>query len=459
MGVPTAPVVTFAFEDVVKGFALNKGMPNQRFVFTPHPVANIPAPRCREYLSGNDPVTGKPIIQEIVAALTGPLAEEDKKTGVIERPVGPRLMDPDTEEKLQRLFYANGWTDGLPIVLPTEERVRAMLNGTSHRSDEVVGKMQASSVREFWSYTVEKVAINAVMAGAKPEHFPVILAIASTGVPSLYTSTTSFARMVVVNGPIRDTIGMNAGIGALGPFNESNAVIGRAWTLLSKNLGNAGSPGSVYMGTHGNNLNYNNLCFPEKEQSLPQGWKPFHVQKGFGPEESVVSVFSGHYLIYGDALNNSRCSPPLEQCQYSELIKYMVQDFKSVGPYRSVKATLLLDPTAAKRLKEEEGFDTKEQLEQWFKENILMPVWEYWVTYPKDYEAAKAGTEPYASWLKLPAETIIPVKKFNPPKEYGVPGRPLKDPISIIVVGGETLPVWYVGNFDYITSASVDKWK
>ena len=252
---------------------------------------------------------------------------------------------------------------------------------------------------------------------------------------------------------------MNAGIGALGPFNEANAVIGRAWTLISKNLGNAGSPGSVYMGSHGNNLNYNNMCFPEKEEALPEGWKPFHVQKGFKPEESVVSVFSGHYLIYGDALNNSRCSPPLEQCQYSELIKYMVQDFKSVGPYRSVKATLLLDPTAAKKLKEVEGFGTKEQLEQWFKENILMPVWEYWVTYPKDYQAAKAGTEPYASWLKLPAETMIPVKKFNPPKEYGVPGRPLKDPISIIVVGGETLPVWYVGNFDYITSSSVDKWK
>jgi hypothetical protein len=188
------------------------------------------------------------------------------------------LIGPDTEENLQRLFYANGWTDGLPIVLPTEERIAKMLKGTSRRPDEVVGKMQASSVREFWSYTVEKVAVNAVMAGAKPEHFPVILAIASTGVPSLFTSTTSFARMVVVNGPIRNKIGMNAGIGALGPFNEANAVIGRAWTLLSKNLGNAGSPGSVYMGSHGNNLNYNNVL-PGEGGEFTEGWKPFHVQK------------------------------------------------------------------------------------------------------------------------------------------------------------------------------------
>ena len=456
---PTAPVITVAFEDVVKGFAFDKGMPNQRFTFVPHPIANIPAPTCRGYLSGNDPVTGKPIVQEIIGALTGSLTDEEKKTGFIERPIPPRLIGPDTEEKLQHLFYANGWTDGLPIVLPTEERIAKMLKGTSRRPDEVVGKMQASSVREFWSYTVEKVAVNAVMAGAKPEHFPVILAIASTGIPSLMTSTTSFARMVVVNGPIRNKIGMNAGIGALGPFNEANAVIGRAWTFLSKNLGNAGSPGSVYMGSHGNNLNYNNLCFPEKEQSLPEGWKPFHVQKGFKPEESVVSVFSGHYLIYGDALNNSRCSPPLEQCLYHELIRFMIQDFKSVGPYRTVKATLLLDPTAAKKIKEGEGFGTKEKLEQWFSENTFMPVWEYWVTYPKDFQAAKTGVEPLASWLKLPAETIIPIKKFNPPKPFEVPGRALKDPISVIVVGGETLPVWYVGNFDYITSASVDKWK
>jgi hypothetical protein len=70
--VPTAPVITVAFEDVVKGFALDKGMPNQRFTFVPHPIANVPAPTCREYLSGNDPVTGKPIVQEIIGALTGP---------------------------------------------------------------------------------------------------------------------------------------------------------------------------------------------------------------------------------------------------------------------------------------------------------------------------------------------------------------------------------------------------
>ena len=81
------------------------------------------------------------------------------------------------------------------------------------------------------------------MAGAKPEHFPVILALASTGVPSLFTSTTSYARMAVINGPIRNEIKMNSGIGALGPFNYANAVIGRAWTLMSINLDGGGKAG------------------------------------------------------------------------------------------------------------------------------------------------------------------------------------------------------------------------
>ena len=102
-----------------------------------------------------------------------------------------------------------------------------MLKGTSHKPSEIVGSMSPADTYERWEYTVEQVAINAVMAGAKPEHLPVILAIASTGVTSLWSSLTSHARMIIVNGPIRQEIKMNTGIGALGPFNQANAVIGR----------------------------------------------------------------------------------------------------------------------------------------------------------------------------------------------------------------------------------------
>ena len=193
------------FKDLVTTYAYKKGMPNERFTFVPHPIAGTSAEVCKKYLEGNDPITGKPVLQEIIGALTNPLTAEDKKTGFIERPT-PRLVNPDTAEKLERAFVENGWTDGLPIVLPTEARVAEMLKGTSRKADEIVGKMQPSSPHEMWSYTVEKVAVNGVMAGAKPEHFPVILAIASTGVPSLFTSTTPSAAALLLSSSTTPTV-------------------------------------------------------------------------------------------------------------------------------------------------------------------------------------------------------------------------------------------------------------
>src|SRR5215472_2035611 len=132
----------------------------------------------------------------------------------------PRLLPADTEDNLQRLFLENNWTDKLPVVLPTEKRVAQMLSHTSHAPDEVVGHMQPVKFRVAWEYTVEQVAVNAVMAGAKPEYFPVILAIAASEVSARSSTSSSASAMVVVNGPIRHEIGMNAGIGAMGPYNH-----------------------------------------------------------------------------------------------------------------------------------------------------------------------------------------------------------------------------------------------
>ena len=453
LGVPTVPIITRMFEDVVKGVAKVKGMPTLRITFVHHPVFGRPASECREYLKGNDPITGKPVMQEIVDALTKSLTDEEKKVGFIERPL-PRLVGPDTPENLQQLFLKNGWTDGLPIVLPTEERVAEMLKGTRHKPDEMVGTMRPSPPHEAWEFTVEKVAINAVMAGAKPEYFPVILAIASTGVTSLFTSTNSWARMVVVNGPIRNEIKMNSGIGAMGPFNEANATIGRAWTLISKNLGNGGRPGVNYMGTQGNNLNYNNVCIPEKEERLPPGWKPLHMQKGFKRDESAVSVFAGIFFQQAP-------TPPSIPGSYMspEHMSSVIRNFGSVGPYLNLKATVLVEPLLADALVKDYGFDTKEKLIQWLKENTFQTASEYWTIYPSDLQKAKAGVEPYASWLKLPEGALVPVPRFSPKKPPEIPATIQPEPITLIVIGGETNSWYFAGDFFYVASASVDKWR
>src|SRR5215813_5984769 len=213
-----------------------------------------------------------------------PVAKEFERTT-------PRLVEPDTEENLHQHFHDNGWTDGLPIVLPTEKRVAEMLAHTSRKPDEVVGRMAPTEFRVAWEYTVEKVAVNAVMAGARPEYFPVILALAASQVSARGSTSSSAAAMVVVNGPIRHQIGMNAGIGAMGPYNHANATIGRAYGLLSQNLQGGSVPGETFMGSQGNNYNYNNITCAENEEKSP--WEPLHVQKGFKATDSAVSIFWG----------------------------------------------------------------------------------------------------------------------------------------------------------------------
>jgi hypothetical protein len=476
MGLPTAPVITEAFPELTRKFAWKKGIPGLRFTFVHHPFANRAIEVHRKYLEGDDPINGKPVLSGIIDALTRPTTEEEKKTGVIER-ARPRLLEPDTPENLEYLFLENGWTDGLPIILPTEERVSEMLKGTSHKSDEIIGRMlpippnevwerslrqlgssgrraetenlpvvmQPSPPHEAWEYTVEHVAINAVMAGAKREHLPVILAIASTGITSLFSSATSMCRMVVVNGPIREEIDMNSGLSALGPFNHANAVIGRTWTLISKNLGGA-ILGESYLGDIGNNTNYNNLCCAENEEALPDGWAPLHVQKGFKVEESTVSILGGWSL-----LNYAAYKP----YPHYEMMKEQLVNFETSGAGThhtlnlnpGTQATFLLSPITANDLKNE-GFISKEQLSQWIKKHAYMSVWTYWAAMPKDLESAKAGIEPFASWLKLPPEgkTTYPLISSN-------------TPVEMLVIGGGTDAFWMTGDLRRMANASVDRWR
>jgi hypothetical protein len=480
LGVPTAPIITRRFQDLVKTISYKKGMPGMRFTFVPHPIAGRTAEQSHKYILGMDPLTNRPVLQELIDALTQPLTAEEKKTGFLIRPPQPRLLPADTPSNLERLFHDSGWTDGLPIVLPTESRVAAMLRGTSRRADEIVGSMRPSPPHEAWEYTVELVAANAVMAGAKPEYFPVILALASSGVTSLFTSTTSFARMMVVNGPITAEIKMNSGIGAMGPFNEANATIGRTWTLISKNLGGGGVPGETYLGSQGSNLNYNNMCFPEAEEALPEGWNPFHVQKGFKAGESVVSTFSGWSISnYGAYID----------LPHQEIMKWQLQNWFTSGTGAGNSAILLIDPVVARDLKELEKFDAKERLAEWLIQKAVTPAWHYWARSGAPLKQAKQGIEPFASWLKLGDMAFLPVSPFtrgpakkapspNTAADSGGPGSSPgrssaaaskgapqdspgtgASPIEIIVVGGGTNPYWVGGDFRYVASVSIDKWR
>ena len=427
-------MVTIAFKDLAILNVAKRGMPHERITFTPHPVWGKTPEELRAYVEGNDPVSGKPMMPEIVDALTRPLSAEESKMGTISPSVGPPTYS-DTADNLQEYYLNNGMTDYLPIVLPTEARVEAMLKGTSHSPDEQCGQM-AGGAYPPWSYTVRQVAVNAVMAGCRPEYLPVVLAIASSGTPSLMSSTNSFAYAAVINGPIRDKLNMNYSIGALGPFAQPNAAIGRAWTLLSRNLANAGIPGDTYMGSQGNNLNYNNLIMAENEAASP--WAPFHVQKGFRAEENVVSMFRGLGITPGQGARGTSTDTPKYEEQFSDLFSVFTGFFGGL---------VVADPLTAVSL-HNRGYDTKEKLIDWLYKNTNQTVKDYKsrnFAYGFDYPRALKGLEPYATWYKMPDDAVIP-------------RWPHVSDINVVVVGGQTNAFFQGGCLSYGVSISIDKW-
>ena len=294
-GVPTIAVHTHVFARLARSTALANGMPRMRQAFVPQPVVDRSAAELRAYIEGIDPVSKRPFMQEVIEGLTKPLERGGPQGRRPSSARTPRLLEPDTEDNLHQLFIENHWTDFLPIILPTEERVDEMLKGTSHPPDKIVGRLRPTAFREFWEFTVEKVAVNAVMAGARPEYLPVILAMAASGITARSSSTTSLATISVVNGPIRNEIGMNSGIGAMGPYNHANATIGRAYGLLSQNVQGGSVPGETYMGSLGNWYSYS-AAFAEAEERSP--WEPLHVQKGFKPTDSIASIFFGGWYTH-----------------------------------------------------------------------------------------------------------------------------------------------------------------
>jgi hypothetical protein len=193
-------------------------------------------------------------------------------------------------DEAMELCYAKGWSDGLPVVPPTEPAVRAMLEAARLAPDTQIGYLSHRAV----SITAEKVAINAVMAGCKPEYMPVVVAAVEGIADERWsyhgpgTSTGGAAVLLVVNGPIARELDINAGDNLFGPGWRANLTIGRALRLVMRNV--AGSlPGLLDRGTvgHPGKLSY---VIAENEAESP--WTPLHVERGFRPEQSTVTVMA-----------------------------------------------------------------------------------------------------------------------------------------------------------------------
>jgi hypothetical protein len=202
-----------------------------------------------------------------------------------------RIELGDIEDEIETSFD-RGWTDGLPVVPPTAARVLRMLDGTRRAPDEVVAVVPPDLVPA----TVEKIAINAVMAGCKPEYLPVVLAAVEAACTDAFNMhgllcTTYFSGpVIVVNGPIAAQIGMNSGVNCFGQGNRANATIGRALQLVVRNVG-GGIPGGIDRATFGAPGKIA-FCFAEAEAGSP--WEPLSVERGFARDASTVTLFGGH---------------------------------------------------------------------------------------------------------------------------------------------------------------------
>jgi hypothetical protein len=188
-------------------------------------------------------------------------------------------------------WFERGVTDGLPVVPPSRDRVERMLGGTRRDRAELIGEMPPN----YGRLTVEKAAVNAVMAGCRPEYLPVVLAAAECACDATFnlhgvaTSTHFSAPLIVVNGPVRARIGLNASFGVFGPGFRANATIGRALRLLMINIGGA-RPGETSMSTLGHPGRYT-YCIAEHEEASP--WPPYHVSRGLTAATSAVTLFAG----------------------------------------------------------------------------------------------------------------------------------------------------------------------
>ncbi|OGO32519.1 MAG: hypothetical protein A2Z29_06925 [Chloroflexi bacterium RBG_16_56_11] len=291
--VPAVGIISDGFLEDARSAASSRGMPGVRYV----PATVPPESTLKDVIEKGTLAAVEAVIKAVVTPLTpaehSPRPKEPEKIA--------RIVFNGSLNEVNRFYYGRGWTDGLPIIPPTEEVVAEMLTGTDLPPDMLLGKL----LPRMGKVTVEKIAVNAAMAGALPTYMPVLIAATSLllnsemgfqGFCTFGVSTGSWSPFWVVNGPIRNDINLNSGSGTLSPGNIANAAIGRAMGLIIKNLGGI-RKGIEDMGVVGNPMKYT-MVMAENEEASP--WEPLHTEFGMGRGDNAVTIaypqsFVQHY--------------------------------------------------------------------------------------------------------------------------------------------------------------------
>jgi hypothetical protein len=422
-------------------------------------------------------------IDDLMDALVRPLTEEEKNPSKWEVS-NERILFEGTlleaqefyqqTEKIPALLNApiSIYTDGLPIIVPTEELVEQMLKGTSHKPDELViyqeDRILGDRIEQMGSSgkkgdpvyfmpmkrtaTVEKIATIGVMAGCKPDHIPLLLAIAEAGGGC---GDGRGGVAYVVSGPYAKDIEMNFDTNVLGPGNRANRSIGRAAELMWRNLG-GNIPNVTNCGVWGNGLNN---CFPENDDALPPGWATLREEYDFKKDEScVVSIRIGF------SMRNTEFMPGgYREFQKSghggigrrlglrgvqgphNWMEYFIDSLWADGEGGK---TFLMLPEMARDL-QQYGFKSKDAVYEWLYEKSFMTLKEYRTHQAPDvWTNGWKALEPRSGkpWLELPEDYMVPV---------------VSDPYDnciIVTGGGEEMALW-TGNRTRESAYGIDVWR
>ena len=346
--IPTVSLVNYGFLNDAESASRAKGMPYLRYIPT-----NVP---CESSVIFDIEAGIDEVMDKIVDAIIRPLSPEERSPEQKETSKPQRIIYKGSLEEVNRHFYTHGWSDGMPVIPPTEEAVAEMLTGTDLPPDHFLGKLQSRNGK----VTIEKIAVNAVMAGCLPTYMPVLIAATQNLIESEpgfngYTtfgfSTGSWAPFWVINGPVAGQININNSSGALSPGNIANAVIGRAIGLIIKNLGGV-RKGVEDMGTMGNPMKYT-LVISENEKESP--WEPLHVELGYKREDSTITLsFPNCYL---------------QHIPYTSDAEGILMAIADNMP-RGMRYNIIITPAHAKNLMRE-GYD-KEKIRKYIVENKLV---------------------------------------------------------------------------------------
>ena len=347
---PTVSLVNIGFANDAESASRGMAMPVLRYIPTTVP--------CESSIMEDIEAGVDGAMDAIIAALLKPLTAGEKSPKPRESEKQPRIIFRGSLEEINRFFYQRGWTDGLPVIPPTEQAVADMLTGTDLPPDKLLGKLQSRGGKA----TVEKIAINAVMAGCLPTYMPVLIAGTINllesepgfmGYTTFGFSTGSWSPFWIINGPIRHEINVNSGSGAFSPGNIANAAIGRAMGLIIKNIGGV-RKGVEDMGVMGNPLKYT-AVIAENEEESP--WEPLHVEYGYKKEDSTVTLsfpqsYFQHWPYGSDA---------------DGILRAVVDNIP-----RGMRYTLVFTPPHARNMFRE-GYD-KEKIKKYIVEHKLVPA-------------------------------------------------------------------------------------